>query len=234
MNRRNIGFTLLFGIGCALIGPLGTFVSMGFWERLSLWCLSGGLALLVIGFLSQLISSGFPAMTRVKQDLWVAFGFSMFFPVFINQLAKTSLWTPNAQLLNYFEIQMVIICVVVTIGVGLWLIDHGADKEELPRLYARLCDNNSASVVRLTVRDHYTEVFTSDGKSHRLLMRFADAVSEMDDADGFLTHRSHWVMASEIKSAGRCGNREFLVLREGTEIPISKTYRPCVVAAGFL
>ena len=234
MNRQNIGFTLLFGIGCAFIGPLGTFVSMGFWDRLSLWCLLGGLGLFVIGFLSQLIATGFPAMTRARQDLWVAVGFTALFPAFIAMLDKTGICATDAPLLSYLEIQLVMVCVVVTIGVGFWLVNQGREEEDLPRLYARLHGNNSARVIRLTVRDHYTEVFMSDGKSYRLLMRFADAVSEMDDADGFLTHRSHWVMRPEIKSAGRSGTREFLVLNDGAEIPISKTYRPCVVAAGFL
>ena len=63
--------------------------------------------------------------------------------------------------------------------------------ENLPRIYARLQDIGGARVARLSVSDHYTNVYLSDGRTQRLLMRFVDAVREMDDTPGFCTYRSH-------------------------------------------
>ena len=74
----------------------------------------------------------------------------------------------------------------------------------------------------------------SDGDAHRLLMRFKDAVREMDDADGFCVHRSHWVAREAVQSAIKDGQKEFVILTTGDRIPVSKTYRENVVLAGFL
>ena len=88
--------------------------------------------------------------------------------------------------------------------------------------------------MRLTVDDHYVDVYLDDGTQHRVLMRLTDAIREMDGAPGFCTHRSHWVSATHIRRAIKQRNREFVVLNDGTQVPVSKTYREDVLAAGFL
>ena len=103
-----------------------------------------------------------------------------------------------------------------------------------PRLYARLPDVGEQTIIRVTVQDHYVEVWVSDGVPHRLRMRFSDAVNEMDDADGFCVHRSHWIARDALTGAVKVGAKEFAVLTTGERIPISKTYRASVVSAGFL
>jgi len=30
MNQRNVAFTILFGVICGVVGPLGTFTTIGF------------------------------------------------------------------------------------------------------------------------------------------------------------------------------------------------------------
>jgi len=102
------------------------------------------------------------------------------------------------------------------------------------RLYDRLPLPTNASIMRLTVDDHYVDVYLDDGTQHRVLMRLTDAIREMDGAPGFCTHRSHWVSTEHITSAVKEKNREFVVLADGTQVPVSKTYREDVLAAGFL
>lgn len=102
------------------------------------------------------------------------------------------------------------------------------------RLYDRLPLPTDASIMRLTVDDHYVDVYLDDGTQHRMLMRLADAIREMDGAPGFCTHRSHWVSTDHITSAVKEKNREFVVLADGTQVPVSKTFRADVLAAGFL
>lgn len=104
----------------------------------------------------------------------------------------------------------------------------------LPRLYSRLPEVGPERITRLTVKDHYVHVCLDNGIEHRLLMRFADAVNEMDGAPGFCTHRSHWVSKCAAVRAERRGHKEILVLDCGLEVPVSKTYRNNLVAAGFL
>lgn len=101
-----------------------------------------------------------------------------------------------------------------------------------PRLTERLADG-AAKVVRMTVDDHYVEVYLADGRSERLLMRFADAIAEMDGVRGFSTHRSHWVAQDAIDTTVRRNGRDFLRLVDGAEIPVSRKFRPALVAAGY-
>lgn len=123
---------------------------------------------------------------------------------------------------------------------GLWVVAMSSDPDDvvappdnLPRLYLRLPDTADARIHHITVSDHYVVVFLNDGTSHRLLMRFADAVTEMDDTPGFSTHRSHWVAASCIDRGVRVGTKDMLRLTCGREVPVSKTYRAHLLDAGY-
>lgn len=113
--------------------------------------------------------------------------------------------------------------------------DETADMPAPSRLYRRIgrC-SSEVSVTRLTVNDHYVLVGLSDGSEQRLLMRLSDAIAEMDEEMGFITHRSHWVSQRHIKEVVFEGRREMLELSTGVRVPVSRTYRPVLVAAGVL
>ena len=124
---------------------------------------------------------------------------------------------------------------------GVWSLVFGPSQtvlhrrpDVLPRLYGRLPEVGEHRVARITVQDHYVEVHMSDKRSHRLLMRFADAVNEMDQAVGFCTHRSHWVARDAVRAAVKDGAKEVVIMASGERIPVSKTYRDNLVSAGFL
>jgi DNA-binding LytR/AlgR family response regulator len=103
-----------------------------------------------------------------------------------------------------------------------------------PRLFARLGCVEGRRVLRLTVDDHYVIVGFADGGEQRLLMRFADAVREMEGQDGFLTHRSHWVSADSVVRAWRSGGRDIVELVDGSTVPVSRTYRATLESRGLL
>ena len=103
------------------------------------------------------------------------------------------------------------------------------------RLFRRLglCDMQ-VLITRLMVNDHYVLVGISDGSEQRLLMRLSDAIAEMDDVGGFIAHRSYWVSRMHVKDLVLEGKHEMLELPTGVRIPISRTYRPVLVAAGVI
>lgn len=103
-----------------------------------------------------------------------------------------------------------------------------------PRLAKRLNGAFSAPIARLSVDDHYVEVFLADGGYERILMRFKDAVNEMDHVDGFCVHRSHWVARASVLGVERVNGREFVKLQSGTTVPVGKKYRPNLEAAGLV
>jgi hypothetical protein len=104
-----------------------------------------------------------------------------------------------------------------------------------PRLLRRLgLVSNDVAITRLTVNDHYVVVGLTDGSEQRLLMRLSDAIAEMDDVQGYITHRSHWVSQTHVRGVAYDGKRELLELTTGVRVPISRTYRPVLVAVGLI
>jgi len=98
-----------------------------------------------------------------------------------------------------------------------------------PRLLDRLPGELRAPVIRIAVRNHHVDVFTEKG-AHSLLMRFSDAIAEMEGQDGVQVHRSHWVAASAVTGVEREGGRLFVRTSDGTRVPGSRSCAPQVEA----
>lgn len=103
----------------------------------------------------------------------------------------------------------------------------------LPRLAERLPEEMRAPVLRVSGRDHYVEVATRAGVAS-LLLRFSDALAELDGVDGLQVHRSHWVAAEAVASGGRESGKVVLRLSDGGQVPVSRTYLAAVQSRGWL
>ncbi|CUH64240.1 Response regulator of the LytR/AlgR family protein [Thalassovita gelatinovora] len=101
------------------------------------------------------------------------------------------------------------------------------------RLLERLPDDIRAPILHLSARDHFVDVETQTAL-YSLRMRFSDAVAEMNGVEGFNTHRSHWVAREAIRSDVNKDGKLFLVLTNGTEVPVSRSFRPQLIAAGVI
>ncbi len=104
-----------------------------------------------------------------------------------------------------------------------------APEKPLPRLLRRIDPPLQGDIWAITVRDHYVDVQTSLGKSS-LLMRFSDAIDEVDCLPGAQVHRSHWVAWSGVGSVCREGGKMILHLKNGHQIPVSRNHRDKVDA----
>ena len=98
----------------------------------------------------------------------------------------------------------------------------------LSRLPARL----GRDLLHLHMQDHYVEAHTGKG-STLVLMRFRDALREVDGIDGMQVHRSHWVAATAVVRMVRRGGRVFLKLTNGAEVPVSRTFAPALKDKGW-
>lgn len=95
-------------------------------------------------------------------------------------------------------------------------------RENVP-LLDRLAAENRGRLQHISVEDHYCRIRTSRG-SELILLRFADAIRETGTADGIQVHRSHWV-ARDFTAGFRSVNGKFvLVLKDGTDVPVSRTH----------
>ena len=229
----------IFIIGIALIltltGPFGTYERLNVWGRVAYWIPVVLVVYMVVKLSHKLVDRVLPKASVLQWQLAAVVTFSTIFTPLVWSYSKLfsdqfdSLESLFLMAGNVFGVALIFRFVLFFL-----LQLRPAEAARAPRLYQRLENGPETPVSRLTVDDHYVEVHLQDGSSHRLLMRLADAVSEMDETPGFYTHRSHWVAADQVVEAYREKQREFLRLRDGAAVPVSRTYRGAVQAAGFL
>jgi hypothetical protein len=90
----------------------------------------------------------------------------------------------------------------------------------LSRLPARLA---GADLWAVEAEDHYLRLHTSKGDD-LILMRLADALTELEGIEGARTHRSWWVARDALVSAERSEGRATLTLLGGLKAPVSRAY----------
>ena len=90
----------------------------------------------------------------------------------------------------------------------------------LERLPLRL---RGAEVWAVEAEDHYLRLHTSKGQD-LILLRLADAISELEGIEGAQVHRSWWVARDAIVGAERGDGRATLTLKDGSQVPVSRTF----------
>ena len=216
-------------------GPFGTYEQMDMSERLVFWAPQGIIAFVVGGVACAIARFIYPTDHRALHGLLSAFVFAILFAPLNYMFIRNEYLGPAEFYMPFWQV-LLLNFTFASILVA-WILlnspEEDALADQLPRLYLRLPEGVTGKISHITVEDYYTVVFLEDGTQHRLLMRFADAVKEMDETLGPCTHRSHWVAMAFVKEGKRVGNKEFVELACGVEVPVSKTYRGNLVAAGF-
>lgn len=101
------------------------------------------------------------------------------------------------------------------------------------RLQERLPEDIRTPILHLSARDHFVDVETHTAL-YSLRMRFSDAVAEMNGVEGYNTHRSHWVSRAAICENANKDGKLFLILVNGTRVPVSRSFRPHLTDAGLI
>ena len=100
-------------------------------------------------------------------------------------------------------------------------------------LLARLSAGARAEIIHLRMQDHYVEVYTAAGME-LLLLRFRDALSEVEAVEGLQVHRSHWVARAAVaRVERRRGGGVVLHLVNGSEVPVSRSFAPTLRERGW-
>jgi len=89
-----------------------------------------------------------------------------------------------------------------------------------------------ASLLAVEAEDHYLRLHTDRG-SDLILMRLADAIVELEGIEGARTHRSWWVAKAGIVEAARGDGRATLTMKDGTRVPVSRSYAAGLRDAGW-
>ena len=247
IKRLGIFLTTLgfVGILLGLIGPFGTFNEMPTLIRFVYWIslviLNGAQAQISI-----LVFSRFLAPPRWPTVVPVAMGgvvSSLLGTLEVMWLDKLLRPGPDSDAFSFAEFYFSVLIITLVIS---FLFTHGslrrlafrqhlddeiqvdskAEEREtspiavpfLKRLPHRLGDQ----LICIEVEDHYIRAHTTLG-NEMFLMRIRDAVAELEGFDGMQVHRSYWVARDAIVSTRRSGERALLTLRNGMEIPVSRT-----------
>lgn len=108
-----------------------------------------------------------------------------------------------------------------------------ADTYPRPAFLQRLEEPLAGRLTRVSADDHYLQVFTPVGRG-RVLMRFRDALADLEALPGYRIHRSHWVAEEVLVRVRVEGRRHVADLRCGTVLPVSKAHLDRLREAGFL
>lgn len=79
------------------------------------------------------------------------------------------------------------------------------------------------AVMRISADNHYLMIQTTQGRG-RVMMRFRDALPDLEAEQGLRIHRSHWVAAGAVSHLVTEGRRHFVVLVDGARLPVSQSY----------
>lgn len=234
---------LTISMAVAVAGPFGSYGALTVSQRVLFWTPVIGIAVLVgtlirafvygpLKLHGRLLGAGLIALMTsavLSPSLYILFN-AMFPPVF-----------------SAFNSLMELVLLVISLSLGVCALRISAEPEgdratpvaasvknapnvpHEPRLIRRLEADKRGAIWAISVRDHYVDVQTSLAKSS-LLMRFSDAIAEVDCVPGAQVHRSHWVAWEGVGSVCREGGKMIVHLKNGHQIPVSRLHRDKVDA----
>ena len=249
-----VGLLLLF----AFIGPFGTYDSLGLPGRIGYWAVAMGGNWLVCGsimMLALLVAGGQTMRRRVlvaAAAAPVAAGPGTGVVFAAEALFRPGYAEPIGVPMIYLSVAVLMLAIGLSVVTAMEVrrrlaegsaagtgagpaaastVDAGASRGA--RFLDRLPEKLGRDLVYLKTADHYVEAFTTEG-STLVLMRFVDALAELDGAGGLRVHRSYWVARRHVEGAERRQGRTTLRLTGGHEVPVSRTHMPAVRAAGLV
>lgn len=214
-------------VGLAVSGPFGSYHHLSLPERLLFWSALVGLTLTFGLALRVWFAARGLRDLRRGAGLALSVAGLLTLPVW----ALLRLWLAEAAP-TAFEVAPALFCA----GLGLSafrLHDFPPPAEGQPRLLHRMDPAARGDLVSITVRDHYVDIVTSAGPSS-LLMRFSDAIEETLGVPGAQVHRSHWVAWDAVTGVEREPGKLFLILTDGSRIPVSRAHRDKLEERGLI
>jgi len=137
-----------------------------------------------------------------------------------------------------YAFNSLVMCLAMT-AAAVWFVRRGeaaaavavaaAPPKFLERLPLKL---RGAEIWAVEAEDHYLRLHTSGGQD-LILLRLADAVAELEGIEGAQVHRSWWVARDAVVEAERGDGRAILTLKDGSKVPVSRTYAKVLRERGW-
>lgn len=211
-----------------IAGPFGTYDKLSVFERAQYWGLIVILAIVIVTVVKIVVGSVLPKLSYWQNGALVSIIFTVFYSPILVVLAHTMAGHTHTHFFPTWMSFLIVFGVAMAIVQIRYLLQT-QESAETARLFDRFTNKSVKQVYRVSVRDHYVDVFTDRG-TEKLLMRFSDAVAELDGIRGNQVHRSHWVACDAMVRLDRNNGKYLLVLKDGSKIPVSKSHREKVEA----
>ena len=219
---------------CTIAGPFGTHAVLDVVPRFFYW--AGIVALSVLGA-AFCIRMGGMLPRRRRAVLWAGYVITLSGATHLVNSALFDTWQGAGQFLYLLGIVGVTVIVVhgaITLAKSVFAPADDAVPVDMQAVFLRRIPlEKRAPLIRMEAQDHYLNVVTHAG-SALVLMRMQDAVDALAGVEGLQVHRSHWVAQAAVAAHRRDKGRDFLILSNGDEIPVSRSYRPFVQEAGLI
>ena len=250
---RHLPWVIGLAVVMAVIGPFGSYDYMTLGTRLVYFVLIGASFWLLIMLTAALLNSletldRWPMAARMALAGLVASvpGTAMIFVVHGWLVRPIPL-----RFAPHVFVEAAFLSVVISVVVGLlidWRLHAMADSERArvaavppapmpdqpaPDFFRRIPPALGRDLLALEMEDHYLRIHTALG-SDLILLRLRDALGELGPERGLQVHRSWWVAKGALASVERNGGRTVLALRNGLQVPVSKSFRDQVKEAGWL
>ena len=237
--------TTVPGILCTMLGPLGSY-DAPLLQRALFWIPTMAIGSMGGGALSVLSKRSATLSARPMLRFGVIAGVMTVLMTFVVIVASGLVFGEGAtgvspQLVFYVG---AITVTMSLIGFASFERDRRVEKASAPpvpltapqhpALSARLAQHlREQPVLALQAEDHYVRVHTPAG-ADLVLIRLTDAAAEMAPVTGARTHRSWWVNRSAIERIARRNGNVTLILTNGLEVPVGRSYVSELREAGWL
>ncbi len=232
-------FVVMVGMFAA-IGPFGTYQRLGFPARVAYWSITmTGSWLITVSILSVVMGICGPKfksrfLLPMVGILLASFPVALFLNTFIRFYFNLS--DGDGYWIQWLEALPVCIAFGVILSFVLGDVFVPPEEEGSPddnALINRLPVGKRGQVKHMSMQDHYIHVTTTRGKE-LVLMRMADAVSALGNGSGLQVHRSHWVNKDFVSDARRENGQPVVVMDDGVEYPVSRSYVKAAREAGII
>lgn len=226
---------LSLSIVVSIMGPFGSYGALTLSERAMFWTPLLGFGVVVGTGIRTLVSYHFGPTPNLKSSLLIAglnaivLAPALYALIVLVVADKVHAHVQGAEIAVLVASVSLGICALRIAVSGEPAPTDTVDAGPAPRLLRRLDPASCGEIWSISVRDHYVDVQTSGGKTS-LLMRFSDAMDEVEDHLGAQVHRSHWVGWGAVTTVCREGGKLVLQLKSGQQIPVSRNHRAKVDA----
>ena len=242
---------LVIGLVLALIGPFGTYEQLAAPSRLGYWLLVATLNGVLVDLVIRQVDAQLPEQTPMRRILAPFLG-ALFAAVPATAIVAVAnglfgMGWPERLLLLYSQV-LFLLTVISTLVYTLQDLHEMAqarqpqqaddttepaklETDSWARFKERLPEPMEGELLCLEMHDHYLAVHTTAGKQ-LILCRMDDAARELEDL-GQRVHRSWWVAESAVAGTEKQGQRLYLQLNDGRQVPVGRTYKDGLKQAGW-